>query len=179
MLIDTATPTITARRTEHRAVKMPIACGLGMAAIVMTFTSFNSETVVATGFERAFAALQKPIIKLTSRSYDGIAGSEEFWLRSNPNASLVKAVAVGQELTLAANGTERRLTITSVSDADNAITHIQTAASRALLVTCREGDASSGREIRFRLDANHIVELPAGTSDTSPVTTSAATQRTL
>jgi hypothetical protein len=170
MPIDTATPMNTAPRREPRAVTLPLVCGLGMAAIALTFTTFNSETAVTTGFERAFAALQKPTVKVATRAYDGIAGTEEFWLRSNANAHLVKAVAVGQEITLASNGTERRLTITSVADADEAITHIQTAASRALLVTCREGDASTGHEIRFRLDANQITELPA-----TPI----ATQRAL
>ncbi len=159
---ETTAPRQPAFRKETRAVALPIACGLGLAAIALTFTAFNSETVVATGFERAFAALQKPAIKVATRAYDGIAGSEEFWLRSNANANLVKAVAVGQEITLAANGTERHLTITGVTDADDTITHIQTSASRALLITCREGDADTSREIRFRLDANHIIELPAG-----------------
>lgn len=170
MPIDTATPMNTAPSKEPRAVTLPLACGLGMAAIALTFTTFNSETAVTTGFERAFAALQKPAVKVATRAYDGIAGTEEFWLHSNANAHLVKAVAVGQEITLASNGTERRLTITSVTDADEAITHIQTAASHALLVTCREGDATTGREIRLRLDANQITELPAG---------SIATQRAL
>ncbi len=171
MPINTAIPKATVPRKESRAVSLSsLACGLGMAAVALTFTSFNSETVVATGFERAFAALQKPAIKIAARADDGIAGTEEFWLRPVTNANLVKALTIGQEITLATGGTERRLTITNVAAADDAITHIQTSAGRALLVTCREGDASTGREIRFRFDAHQITELPAG---------SAATQRTL
>jgi hypothetical protein len=162
MPIDSSSSKSTAPRKETRAVAFPVACGLGMAAIALTFTAFNSEAVVATGFERAFAALQKPAVKIDGRAYDGIAGTEEYWLRPVANANLVKALTVGQEFTLAAGGSERRLTITNVAATDDAITHIQTAAGRALLVTCREGDASTGREIRFRLDANQITELPAG-----------------
>lgn len=173
MPMDTATPKTTVPFKGPKKGPMAaaqLACGAGLAAFALTFTSFNSETLVATGFEKAFAALHTPADKVSGRAYDGIAGSEEFWLRSRANAHLIKAVAVGQHITLAANGTERHLTITSVADADDAITHIQTSPHRALLVTCREGDAVSGREIYFRLDANQITELP-----TAPV----ASQRAL
>ncbi|MEQ1694904.1 MAG: hypothetical protein ABL901_03595 [Hyphomicrobiaceae bacterium] len=162
MPIDSTTQSSTAPRKGARAVALPVACGLGMAVIALIFTTFNSEKVVATGFERAFAALQKPTVNAVGRAYDGIAGTEEFWLQPIKNGNLVKAVAVGQQITVAANGTERRLTITNIDEAGDAMTHIQTSASRALLVTCREGDATTGRVIRFRLDANQFTELPAG-----------------
>lgn len=171
MPFDSTSTTSSAHHQERRTLALPLTCGLGMAALALTFLTFNSEAVVATGFERAFTALQKPATRGPTRSFDGIAGTEEFWLQPVIATNLVKAVAVGQEITIAANnGTQRRLTITSVDDSGDAITHIQTSASRALLITCREGDASTGREIRFRLDANQITEMPAG---------AIATQRTL
>lgn len=159
MPMDTASPKKSAPYKGPKAVAQAL-CGVGLAAIALTYPTLNSETIVTSGFERAFAALQTPATKVSGRAYDGVVGSEEFWLRSNANANLINAVAVGQQITLAANGTERHLTITSVADADDAITHIQTSPLRALLVTCREGDAVSGREIYFRLDANQITELP-------------------
>jgi hypothetical protein len=151
--------------TSRRAAVMPLSCGLGLALMALTVTGFSSEAVVATGFERAFADLHKPLAgkpatALASRAFDGISGSEEFWLRSQADAMLVKAVAVGQHLTVSVNGTERRLIITGVTDADDGVTHIQTPGNRALLVTCREGEAMTGRVVRFRLDAGQIVELP-------------------
>lgn len=160
MPFDTATSDMLVK-SEPRTVVLPLAAGLGLSLIALAALAFNSETVVATGFERAFAGLQKPSPDLTARAFDGVSGSEEFWLRSQADALLVKAVSVGQHLTVSSNGTERRLIITSVADADNAVTHIQTPGNRALLVTCREGDVRTGREVRFRLDAGQIVELPA------------------
>lgn len=146
---------------SSRSVVAPAAFGLGLALAALTITAFNAETVVATGFERAFADLQKSTAQVATRAYDGVSGSEEFWLRNEANANLVKAVTVGRHLTLSANGTERRLVITGVSDADDTVTHIQTPGNRALLVTCREGDDTNAREVLFRLDSGQMTELPA------------------
>lgn len=173
MPFDTAT-TNPPVKSQRRTVVFPVTISLCMALAALTAAAFNSETIVATGFERAFANLQKPSAQVSARAYDGVSGSEEFWLRSQADAMLIKAVAVGNHLTVSANGTERHLIITSVADADDAVTHIQTAGNRALLVTCREGDGRTGREVYFRLDAGQIVELPQ-----TKAPTPAPTQRAL
>ena len=139
--------------------------GVGIAAIgglAIIFGAVNSDALVSSAFDRAFAALDQPATKVASRTFDGIAGSEDFWLRAE-NANIVKTIAVGQKITLNANGLERLLTITGVSDAADAVTHIQTTADKArtLLITCREGDARTGREVRLRLEAGQIAEVSA------------------
>lgn len=164
-------------RTGSSAVRtvVPAFVCVGLAAMVLTLGAFNSEVVVANAFERAFAALEKPVARAAPTAYDGVAGTEEFWLHAQGNANVVNAVAVGQQITLTANGTQRRLTITDVSEAGDAVTHIETGGSetaggraRILLVTCREGDAKTGHEVRLRLDAGFAAEEPAGSTHLAP-----------
>ena len=143
-------------------------CAFAIAAtgaLALAINATSSETVIASGFERAFAALGQPVKALPSKTFDGIAGTEDFWLRAPAGgqivkAQIVKAMAIGQEITLSGRGSERRLTITDVRDAGDAETHIDTTGygARVLLITCREGDAGTGREIRLRLDAGRITE---------------------
>jgi len=172
------------KNQRHKAL-IPGTFGVGLALIALTTIATNSETIVASGFERAFANLQNPPARTVARAYDGVSGTEEFWLRSHADALLVKAVAVGNHLTVsAADGAERRLIITSVANADDGVTHIQTAGNRALLITCREGHDSTSREVQFRLDAGQIVEIPqphASQSQTAQPHASSpvATQRAL
>lgn len=153
-------PTATRFRASLRLAGIGFTAIAGLAIVV---GAINSEALVSSAFDRAFAALDKPATKAASRTFDGIAGSEDFWLRAE-NANIVKTLAVGQKITLNANGLERLLTITGVSDAADAVTHIQTTADKAriLLITCREGDARTGREVRLRLEAGQIAEVPAG-----------------
>jgi hypothetical protein len=144
----------------------PLLCAAAIAstgALAVVFNATNSDTVIASGFNRAFAALGQPSWMTAAKNYDGLSGSEDFWLRTTANDQIVKAMAVGGQITLAGRGQDRLLTITDVRDAGDAETYIDTTAvgARALLITCREGDAQTGREIRLRLEAGRIVELPA------------------
>jgi len=167
-------------KNQRRWALVPGASGLGLALIVLTTVATNSEAIVASGFERALANLETPTAQTVARAYDGVSGTEEFWLRSHADALLVKAVAVGNHLTVpAANGAERRLVITSVANADDGVTHIQTAGNRALLITCREDHDSTSREVQFRLDAGQIIELPQPHAPQTRSSQPAAIQRVL
>jgi hypothetical protein len=147
-------------------VATPLLCAAAIATTGVTAVVVNamsSETVIASGFDRAFAALGQPARTTLAKSYDGVSGSEDFWLRTAANRQIVKAMAVGGQITIAGHGHDRLLTITDVRDAGDAETHIDTTGfgARVLLITCREGDAQTGREIQLRLEAGRIVELPA------------------
>jgi hypothetical protein len=139
--------------------------GLVLAAVALTGAAgtIDSEHMLARAFDRAFAAKPVTAAAPAKRAYDGIAGSEEFWLRAEGNVSLLTAVAVGQQLTLTANGSERHMTITDVRRADEDTTHIDTSPpGRAVLfVTCREGEAGQAREIRLRLESDQMTTSPA------------------
>lgn len=141
----------------------PLLCLSALAstgAVALTIGATSSDWVIATGFDRAFAALALPAGGAHHR-FDGVTGSEDDWLRTAANDRIVKAVSVGQQIILSNNGTERHLVITDVRDAGEAETHIDTAktSARALLITCREG--AGGREIRLRLQAGQISEAAA------------------
>lgn len=138
-------------------------CGLAVAG---AFTVVSSESLVSNAFETAFAgidrpAVREPVARIAAAAFDGVEGSEEFWLRAE-NANSLKALVVGQKITLNANGQARHLLITNVSDEGDAATHIQTTVkqARVLVLTCREGDAKSGRDVALRLEAGQIVEVP-------------------
>ena len=153
----------TAPREPQRSV--PVLSALVILCCATTAAAFGligSEAVLSTGFDRAFASLGVKV-SATHRRYDGIAGTEEFWLSSVSDPNVVKAVSVGQILKLSSGGTERQMTITGVEDAAEAVTHIETgeASARVWLITCREGDAASGREIRLRLESGTIREIPS------------------
>ena len=142
---------------------LPVLCAFAIAAtgaLALAINATSSDTVIASGFERAFAALGQPAKSFAAKRFDGIAGTEDFWLRAPVGDQIIKAMAIGQEITLSGRGSERRLTITDVRDAGDAETHIDTTGygARVLLITCREGDATTGREIRLRLDAGRISE---------------------
>ena len=151
-------------RRRKPARSLPVVFGFSavIASSAMGLQLGNSDQVIAHGFERAFASHGTP--RLASvRQYDGVSGTEDFWLRAGGDQAMVRAVAIGGEITLTAQGSERRMTITSVREVGDAETHIETAAATAsvLLVTCREGDAKTGRDIKLRLEAGHIREVPA------------------
>ena len=131
------------------------------AGLTLIGASVDSDAVIARGFERAFAVLDNR--SAPARGFDGVAGTEDDWLRSIAGNEIVKVVAIGQEIRFSGNGIQRRLTITSVRDAGDAGTHINTSAvsSPVLLITCREGDDASSREIRLRLEGGHVSEVAA------------------
>lgn len=131
------------------------------AGLTLIAAGFDSDAVIAHGFDRAFALLANP--SLSAPAFDGVAGTEDDWLGSPASNEIVKVVAIGQEIRLSGNGIQRRLTITSVRDAGDAATHIDTSvvSSRVLLITCREGDDASGREIRLKLEGGRVSEIAA------------------
>jgi hypothetical protein len=131
-----------------------------LSATVVFLDIMGSDRVIANGFERAFASTNRLAVVELGKPFDGISGSEDFWLRAQTNLS-VKSVAVGNEITLSGNGLKRTLTVTDVHEAGDAETHITTDAHRvpALLLTCREGDATSGRNIQLRFEGGRIREI--------------------
>jgi hypothetical protein len=155
------------RVRAHSSRGRTYASVLGLSALVATgavavmFDGMNSDTVIATGFDRAFASSGRITAPVVAKAYDGISGSEDFWLRTSGNEQAVKAVAIGSEITLSDQGAERRLTITEVREVGDAQTHISTAAHVApvLLLTCREGDAKTGRSVQLRLESGRIKEV--------------------
>ena len=139
-----------------------VIASTGAAAFALTIV--NSDAVISRGFERAFTALRTaPVVEpAKAKPYDGVAGTEEFWLRSRNNGQFIKAVAVGNEITLTGGGFERHMTITDVREMVEAETHITTSGvDPVLLLTCREGDEKTGHQIRLRIEAGRIVEVPA------------------
>ena len=141
-------------------------CGLSSLAVAGVFAVASSDSSVSSAFETAFAAIElpeahEPEARIAAAAFDGVAGSEEFWLRAE-NANTIKKIVVGQKITLNANGQARHLMITNVSDAGDAVTHIQTSVTeaRVLVLTCREGDDKSGHDVALRLEAGQIVEVP-------------------
>ena len=148
---------------NRRGVAAMVCCGViaASAGLVATLTSFNGDAVIARGFERAFASIANQAAP--APAFDGVAGTEDDWLRSTAGNGIVKAVAIGEVIHLSDNGTERRLTITNVRDAGDAATHIDTSpvSSRVLLIACREGDEASHREIRLKLEGGRISVVAA------------------
>lgn len=146
------------------ARSLPVLLGLGavVASSGMSLQLADSDQVIASGFERAFASNAAPRAAAPVRRYDGVSGTEDFWLRVGGNEAVVKAVAIGGEITLSGQGSERRMTITAVREVGDVETHIETAANVApvLLLTCREGDAKTGRDIKLRLEAGRLREEP-------------------
>lgn len=135
--------------------------GLGFAAsagLALAFASFNSEALVSNGFERAFATLDMPLPPAAHRAYDGVVGSEDFWLRSAGDPAIIKA-AVGQNITLHTAVGERSLIILDVRDGSDNVTHIDTARNddRVLLITCRDVQARGGEIVHLRLEAGQLV----------------------
>ena len=142
---------------------LPALAGLGFAASVslaLAFVAMNSELLIANGFERAFASLDAPLPP-ARRAYDGIVGSEDFWLRSNANVGVIKAAAVGQRIAFDFNGVARDLVILDVREGSDAITYIDTAGGRdrVLMITCRDLQAPSSGILQLRLEAGRIVEV--------------------
>jgi hypothetical protein len=148
------------------ARSLPVLLGFGavLASSGMGLQLGDSDQVIARGFERAFASNAAPRVAAPVRRYDGVSGTEDFWLRTGGNEAVVKAVAIGGEITLSGQGSERRMTITAVREVGDVETHIETVASVApvLLLTCREGDAKTGRDIKLRLEAGRLSEEPVG-----------------
>jgi hypothetical protein len=147
-----------------RSLPVLLVLGAVVASSGIGLQLADSDQVIARSFERAFATSAAPRVAASVRRYDGVSGTEDFWLRTGGNEAVVKAVAIGGEITLSGQGSERRMTITSVREVGDAETHIETAASVApvLLLTCREGDAKTGRDIKLRLEAGRLREEPVG-----------------
>lgn len=167
--IAASTVSSNAKRALPRGLAVPALSGLGLMAAAALVT-MNGEAVVTSGFERAFAALDRAGPAQVAqaggvgKSYDGVSGSEDFWLRGGHRGGVSLALSVGQEITLQSNGVERRLTVTGVSDAVADATRIDVGPGRNLLLICREGGAASGREVRLMLEGDRIVEITAGGS---------------
>ncbi len=171
---DVATP-IRSARSSHAAVPAAAAgasVGLvalslvvvGLGAVGFGVTSINTETVVSSAFDRTFAALVRPAGPVgRARAYDGVSGSEDFWLSAKVDGHFVKAVSVGQNVLLTTNGSSRELTITDVRALADEATHIDTggAGSKVLLVTCQEKGGSTQHQLRLRIEHGHLVEAPA------------------
>jgi hypothetical protein len=160
-IVSAPTARTAARTTRFGALATSVAFGtaaLGTAVCV----SLSSEAVVATAFQRALAALDQSSTLPVRRTLDGVSGSEEFWLSATADQRVVRAMSVGQHIMLDAGGAKRQLTITDVRDQGEAATHIDTAGGvRVIWLTCREGEGAATREIRLRIEAGRIVELPA------------------
>ncbi len=165
-------PTREATLSQGLAGRTPsirLLLGLGaLSGLTLALAiSATSETLVASAFDAAFAARIAPESLPTptttaAAALNGIAGTEDFWLRANVTNN-PRTLVVGQRITLHANGQPRQLQITSVTDAGDAFTHIQTTGqtARVLMITCREGDEKSGRDVSLRLEAGQIVEMPS------------------
>jgi len=147
--------------SKSRGIWGTLGCAalLAGAGVAVTVSALNSDTVIALGFDRALAALPQTSPPARAAPFDGVAGTEDYWLRAPGNANIVQAVSVGQQIRLTDNGTVRHLTITSVRDGGDAQTHIDTSPVRArvALITCRE--EATGRETRLRLEGGHIREI--------------------
>lgn len=142
-------------------VGLAVTASLGVA---LTVSTLSSDNLVYGGFERAFAsragADDARQDARRASTYDGIAASEDFWLKvaAGEQANVVTAVAVGREITVTNADGQRRLTVTNVRDVTQAATHISTrdGATRVLFLTCRETDAGALREIRLIMDEDGI-----------------------
>jgi hypothetical protein len=160
MLPDRLMPDASTPRRNAIAQALTGAGFIVSAGLVLAFLSLNSEALVSKGFERAFASLDLPHPPAAHRPYDGLVGSEDFWLRSAANPALIKA-AVGQNITLSTAGGERRLVILDVREGGDSITHIDTARTdeRVLLITCRDVQARDGGIVHLRLEAGLLAEV--------------------
>jgi hypothetical protein len=82
----------------------------------VTLAAFDTDALVATAYDRAFVgrlASSGVAIAPAPRAYDGVAGSEAFWL-SMADPDVVRAHAVGHVVTLSVDGVERRLVLLDV-----------------------------------------------------------------
>lgn len=163
---------------KRRFTLAPLALG-GIALIgagsVAGVTGLDAERLVTAAFDRAFevdghkqriAAAQRP----NTRAYDGLAGSESFWL-GLANPDVARTVAVGQPLFLraAAGHTSRRLIVTEVRElarSGNAgETHIDTRGEHAggsyVIVGRDAADPASGEfHIMVRNGELSLVKAP-------------------
>jgi hypothetical protein len=133
--------------------------GLGLAV-----NAINTESLVTSAFDRTFAALTQPRAPVqVSRTYTGVVGTEDFWLRANGDANLIKAVSVGQRLVLTTNGASRELTVTDVRTNADEATHIDTGrlGSSIVLITCLDTSSGVEQRLRLRIEGGRIVEVPA------------------
>ena len=138
---------------------------MAAAGLALSLNAVSSDAMIAQGFDRAFATLaasQSPAAHIAP-AFDGLAGSEDDWLRSSSNHEIVKVVSIGQQIRIQDKGAERQLVITGVRDGGDAETHIDTSSSspRVQLITCRDDSEPQGREIRLRLEGGRISEVAA------------------
>ena len=151
-------------RAQKARSAIPAFCAVATALAGTAVFAGNmtiSDSFIARGFEKGFASTNAVAVGVRVKPYDGVSGSEDFWLRATAVDHVVRVVAVGHEITLSGKGPERRMTITDMREVGDAETHIETAArpEPVLLLTCREGDLKTGREIRLRLEAGRIREV--------------------
>jgi hypothetical protein len=150
MLLKSPAPLFQSRRLGARVTLG--ACGLA-AIVAAGLFSVNSDAVVAGGFEQALASLRTAPAKVVpARGYDGVSGSEEFWLTASLPQGAFETVAVGRQIMLDSNGAKRRFTVTEVEDVSGDVTRIDVGAepNRVLAVTCVDGESETGGEVQVR-----------------------------
>ncbi len=142
------------------------AVGLGAAAVSLG----NGEAVVERGFQRAIAGMDNA--STHGKVLPVVAGSEEFWLTHvvHDAGATTKPVAVGDRITLGANGSQRVLNVVTIDRLDSQVLPISSERpTPMLLVTCRDEANPQARPIRFLVEAG----------DDLPVLSSAKAPRTL
>jgi hypothetical protein len=143
---------------------LALAAGGALAVGVLTL---SPDVIVASSFDRVLNRLEVVATAVSRRApYDGISGSEEFWL-GIANPDIVKTVAVGQPLIIRSGSTERRLVITDVREttvrevpvAATEETHIATAypgSARVFDIICRDTRNPTVGEIHLKLQNGEL-----------------------
>jgi hypothetical protein len=142
-------------RHELRPFWIGLSAGVAVAALASAVCFANSETVLRSSFATALTHSGQLQTKDVA-SAAPISGSEEFWLSAmrGDNSSPVKAVSVGDQISLSLSGHQRRFEVASVSEFTPKVTQIDTSAtpSHFVLVTARDASDPAAPPVRFIME---------------------------
>ncbi len=141
----------------------PIASLLPTAALLCSVGAADPDSIVTTAFS---TALHNPAATAgaPSRQDDGIAGTEEYWLKSSRSgavspAFLVEDVSPGDRLTLTSSVGRQVLEVVSIEDPSaGSATRIDTSdwTTRHLVVVCRDTANPAALLYRFRIGTDGL-----------------------
>ena len=167
-------------RPSFRQNSLPVA-GLSLAAVGLVAAAYGlggSDAVVEHGFARALASLAGPATQATQSLGADLLTTSGEQLRISRVAHdgardagkpFAKPVAIGDRITIASGGHERKLHVVKVDQLDSSIVPASSAnPAPLLLVTCSDDSNPKARPVRFLIEADET--LP-----TLSVTTAART----
>jgi len=106
------------RRRRRAAMSVFIVAAAGMVSVALG--TADTDGFVSSAFDRAMARLDhRQAVAMAEaapsgdRRFDGVAGSEAFWLGVG-DPDVVRTLAVGRAVTIRSGGAEKRLVVTDI-----------------------------------------------------------------